>query len=49
MLLSGAGLKWVSTQMDHASVAITGDIYAHVIAGSGAEQTARFQRLLANG
>lgn len=49
MLLSGAGLKWVSAQMGHASVAITGDIYAHVIAGSGAEQTARFQRLLANG
>ena len=47
MLAAGTNIKIVSERLGHASTAITGDIYAHVLPGMQAAAAEQLDRLLA--
>jgi integrase len=46
LIAAGEGLPAVSTYMRHASVAITSDLYRHMLPGSEADTAARFGAFL---
>ena len=46
MLKAGVGPKEISERLGHASIAITMDVYAHLLPGMGAEAARKFSKLL---
>jgi integrase len=46
MLRTGADLKVISERLGHSSIAITMDIYAHILLGLQEEAAIRFEEAL---
>lgn len=46
MLLTGASTKVISERLGHSSIAITMDVYAHILPGIEEEAAVRFEDAL---